>query len=312
MNPNTEERLVAALEKWLRQDRASRRWRNLMFFAISAYIIVLIVLMVKGASELSVDELADGKPHVAVVRLTGTILPDSETASANAIMPLLRQAFRDKQAKAVIIEANSPGGSPVQAALINHEITRLKKKYQKPVYVTVQDLCASGCYYAAVAADRIYANENSIVGSIGVRLDTFGFTGLMEKLGIENRSMYAGEHKAFINPFGPKDEEGREYFRKHVLERTHRQFIDAVEKGRGSRLKRDDPMLYTGMVWLGPEAIEKGLIDGLGDTGFVAREIVKVEKIRIYEPQKPLLRQLMKNLGADSALRGLLPGMLLQ
>lgn len=312
MTPTTEERLVSALEKWLKQDRASRRWRNLLLFAISAYIVVLIIFMIKGANELSVDELADGKPYAAVVRLTGTIMPDSDTASANAIMPLLREAFRDKQAKAVIIEANSPGGSPVQAALINNEIARLKKKYDKPVYVTVQDLCASGCYYAAVAADRIYANENSIVGSIGVRLDTFGFVGLMDKLGIENRSMYAGEHKAFINPFGPKDEEGREYFRQHVLEKTHQQFIAAVEKGRGERLHKDDPMLYTGMVWLGPEAIEKGLIDGLGDTGYVAREVVKVEKTRIYEPQKPLIQQLMKNLGTESSIKNLLPKLLMQ
>jgi protease-4 len=236
-------------------------------------------------------------------------MPDSD-ASANTIMPLLREAFRDKASKAVIIEANSPGGSPVQSAMINAEIRRLKEKYNKPVYVTVQDMCASGCYYVAVAADKIYANENSIVGSIGVRLDSFGFTGLMDKLGIENRSMYAGEHKAFINPFGPKDEEGRAHFKQHVLERTHQQFIQTVKEGRGNRLK-DDPMLFTGLVWLGQEAVEKGLIDGLGDTGYVAREIIKLEKTRTLEPQKPLIEQILKDIGAEAALHSM-PKLLMQ
>lgn len=309
MDTNTEQRLVEALEKWLKQDRSSRRWKNLMFIMIALYLVVLSVFMIKGANDLSnIKETAESNPYTAVVRLTGTIMPDSD-ASANTIIPLLQQAFKDKQAKAVIIEANSPGGSPVQSAMINSEIKRLKKKYNKPVYATVQDLCASGCYYVAVAADKIFANENSIVGSIGVRLDSFGFTGLMEKLGIENRSMYAGEYKAFINPFGPKDEEGREYFRQHVLERTHQQFIQTVKEGRGARLK-EDPMLFTGMVWLGPEATKKGLIDGLGDTGYVAREIVKVEKMKIIEPKKPLIEQLLNDMGTETALK-ILPKMLM-
>jgi protease-4 len=310
MDNNTEQRLIEALEKWLKQDRASRRWKNLMFFMIALYVLVLIGLMIKGANDLdNLKEIADGEPYVAVVKLTGTIMPDSD-ASANTIMPLLREAFRDKASKAVIIEANSPGGSPVQSAMINAEIRRLKEKYNKPVYVTVQDMCASGCYYVAVAADKIYANENSIVGSIGVRLDSFGFTGLMDKLGIENRSMYAGEHKAFINPFGPKDEEGRAHFKQHVLERTHQQFIQTVKEGRGNRLK-DDPMLFTGLVWLGQEAVEKGLIDGLGDTGYVAREIIKLEKTRTLEPQKPLIEQILKDIGAEAALHSM-PKLLMQ
>ncbi len=305
MTPTTEERLVSALEKWLKQDRASRRWRNLLLFAISAYILVLIVFMVKGANELSVDEL-ESRPYAAIVPLKGAIMPNSDTASANAIMPLLRQAFADKQARAVIIEANSPGGAPVQAALIHDEILRLKKKTKKPVYVVVQDLCASGCYYAAVAADKIYANENSIVGSIGVRLDSFGFTGLMDKLGIENRSMYAGEHKAFINPFGPRDEEGREYFRQHVLERTHQNFINAVKKGRESRLKTDDPMLFTGMVWLADEAIRKGLIDGLADTRHVVEDVLNLKHMHRLEIEKPLLQKLLQGAQLQSLTGALL------
>ncbi len=310
MEPTTEQRLVEALEKWLKQDRSSRRWKNLMFMVIALYLVILSVLMIKGANELSdLDELAAHQPYTAVVRLNGAIMPESD-ASANTMIPLLQEAFKDKQAKAVVIEVNSPGGSPVQSAMINSEIKRLKEKYSKPVYVTIQDMCASGCYYAAVAADKIFANENSIVGSIGVRLDSFGFTGLMEKLGIENRSMYAGEHKAFINPFGPKDEEGREYFRQHVLERTHQQFIQAVRAGRGERLK-EDPMLFTGMVWLGPESVEKGLIDGLGDTGYVARALVKTEKIRVIEPHQPLFEQLLKDLGIE-AVSHLAPKVLMQ
>ena len=306
METNTEQRLVDALEKWLRQDRASRRWKNLLFIVITLYLLVIIALTLKHAHDLDkLESLAAGQPYAAVIRLSGTILPDSE-ASANTILPLLRDAFTDKMAKAVIIEANSPGGSPVQAALIHDEILRLKKKTGKPVYVTVQDMCASGCYYVAVAADKIYANENSIVGSIGVRLDSFGFTGLMKKLGIENRSMYAGKHKAFINPFGPEDKAGRAYFRQHVLEKTHENFINAVRQGRGKRLDESDPMLYTGMVWLAQEAQQKGLIDGLGDTRHVTEDLLKLKHTRVLEADKPLLQQLLQNMDSQSALRGML------
>ncbi len=310
MEPNTEQRLIEALEKWLKQDRSSRRWKNLMFLAIAFYLGVLGFLMIKGANNLdNLKEIADGEPYAAVIPLRGAIMPDSD-ASANVIMPLLRKAFEDKQAKAVIIEANSPGGSPVQAALINAEIRRLKQKFKKPVHVVVQDLCASGCYYVAVAADKIFANENSIVGSIGVRLDTFGFTGLMDKLGIENRSMYAGEHKAFINPFGPVDEAGRAHFREHVLERTHQQFIKAVRDGRGQRLK-DSPDLFTGLVWLGPEAVELGLIDALGDTRHVAEDLLKLKKTRLIEPKKPLIDQFFQGLEQGTMLRGIVDRIML-
>ncbi len=306
METNTEKRLVDALEKWLKQDRASRRWKNLLFIIIALYLLVIIALTLKHAHDLDkLESLAAGQPYAAVIRLSGTILPDSD-ASANTILPLLRDAFTDKMAKAVIIEANSPGGSPVQAALIHDEILRLKKKTGKPVYVTVQDLCASGCYYVAVAADKIYANENSIVGSIGVRLDSFGFTGLMKKLGIENRSMYAGAHKAFINPFGPEDKAGRAYFRQHVLEKTHKNFINAVRQGRGKRLDESDPMLYTGMVWLAQEAMQKGLIDGLGDTRHVTEDLLKLKHTRVLEADKPLLEQLLQNVDTQSALHGML------
>ena len=306
MEPTTEQRLVDALEKWLRQDRASRRWKNLLYIIITLYLVVIIALTIKNARDLDkLETLAAGQPYAAIIRLNGAIMPDSE-ASANKLMPLLREAFSDKMAKAIIIETNSPGGSPVQAALIHDEILRLKKQTRKPVYVTVQDMCASGCYYVAVAADKIYANENSIVGSIGVRLDTFGFTGLMKKLGIENRSMYAGEHKAFINPFGPEDREGREYFRQHVLEKTHENFINAVRQGRGDKLDERDPMLYTGMVWLAGEAKQKGLIDGLGDTRHVAEDLLKLKHTHVIESDKPLIQQLLEDMDSQTAFRSML------
>lgn len=298
-NPDSMAKLADLAESYIRQDRWSRRWTNLLKFSAILYIFALVAMMTTQFGELSEAELIASKPHAAIINLEGSIMPGSD-ASADRMIPLLQAAFKDKNAKGVIIKANSPGGSPVQSALINDEIFRLKKIYKKPVYAVVQDMCASGCYYIVSAADKIYANKGSIVGSIGVRMDSFGFTGLMEKLGIENRSMTAGEHKTFINPFGPKDEEGRAFFRKHVLERTHQQFIDTVKKGRGNRLK-DDPNIFTGLVWLGDEGIELGLVDGLGDTGYVMREVLKVKHSRSFETEKTLLEQLMGTMGEATA-----------
>jgi len=298
-NPDHLAKLSDLAENYLKQDRWSRRWTNLLKIAAIVYIVALLIMTTQQFGELSEAELIDSKPHAAIVKLEGTIMPGND-ASAEKMIPLLQAAFKDPNAKGVIIQANSPGGSPVQSALINDEIFRLKKLYKKPVYAVVEDMCASGCYYIISAADKIYANKGSIVGSIGVRMDSFGFTGLMEKLGIENRSMTAGKHKTFINPFGPKDEAGREFFRKHVLERTHQQFINTVKKGRGDRLD-NDPNLFTGLVWLGDEGIQKGLVDGLGDTGYVMRNVLKVNHSRTFETQKPLLKQLMGTMGETTA-----------
>lgn len=298
-NNDSLAKLTQLAENYIQQDRWSRRWTNLLKIAAILYIVVLIVMMSSQFNELTESELIASKPHAAIIPLNGSIMPGAD-ASADKMIPLLQSAFKDKNTTGIIIKANSPGGSPVQSALINDEIFRLKKLYQKPVYAVVQDICASGCYYIISAADKIYANKGSIIGSIGVRMDSFGFTGLMEKLGIENRSMTAGEHKSFINPFGPKDEEGRAFFRKHVLERTHQQFIDTVKKGRGDRLQ-PNPNLFTGLVWLGDEAIQMGLIDGLGDTGYVMREVLQVKNSRTFETEKPLLEQLMGTVGETTA-----------
>jgi protease-4 len=301
-DPQGFKRLASAVESLVKQERWTRRVANILKLAVAAYILFFIFIAVENMNNLEdLESLANGKEHAAIVKLDGPIMPGTLT-SAEMINPLLEKAFSNPSSKAVIIQANSPGGSPVQSALINDEITRLKTLYQKPVYVVVEDLCASGCYYIAVAADAIYANKGSIVGSIGVRMDSFGFTGLMEKMGIENRSMHAGEHKTFINPFAEKDEEGRKFFKERILERTHQQFIQAVRDGRGDRLK-ENKQTFTGLVWLGDEAVQNGLIDGLGDMGSVQRDIVGVDHSRLYESDKTLFEQLMGDLGAETATR---------
>lgn len=298
-NHESLDRLSKAAEKFIKQERWSRRWTNLLKIAVVAYFIVLIAMMTNQFGP-DTEELIS-EQHMAVVKLDGAIMPGTKI-SAESFNPLLAQAFRNEEAKAVVIQANSPGGSPVQSALINDEITRLKNKYDKPVYVVVEDMCASGCYYIAVAADKIYANKGSMVGSIGVRMDTFGFTGLMEKLGIENRSMHAGTHKTFIDPFSEKDEAGRQFFQEKILERTHQQFIEAVRAGRGERLIENENT-FTGLVWLGDESVEKGLIDGLGDMGSVQRDIVDVDSVRFYEGDKSLMEQFMGDFSSEVALK---------
>ncbi|MBD3611328.1 MAG: S49 family peptidase [Hydrogenovibrio crunogenus] len=292
-------RLAGAAENFVKQEKWSRRWTNLLKLSVILYIIVTLVML--ASQFTSEEDVLSGSKHVAVVKLEGAIMPGSRT-SAETLNPLLNSAFKNPNSQAVIIKANSPGGSPVQSALINDEITRLKTLYNKPVYVVVEDLCASGCYYIAVAADKIYANKGSIIGSIGVRMDTFGVTGLMEKMGIENRSMHAGEHKAFIDPFSPKDESGRQFFQERILERTHQQFIEAVRKGRGDRIKENENT-YTGLVWLGDEAVKNGMIDGLGDIGYVKREIIKQTNTRHYEAEKTFMEQLMGDISSETATR---------
>ena len=292
------DRLAKAAESFIKQERWSRRWTNLLKFAVIAYIVIMLTLLT-GVMDSSNDTTST--KHLAVVKIEGTIVAGGKV-SAETINSLLRDAFKSPDSVAVVIQANSGGGSPVQSALINDEITRLKEKYDKPAYVVIEDICASGCYYIAVAADKIYANKGSIVGSIGVRMDTFGFTGLMEKMGIENRSMHAGKHKAFINPFGEKDVEGRKFFQEKIIERTHQQFIETVRAGRGERIIETEDT-YTGLVWLGDEAVKNGLIDGLGDLGYVMRDIAKVDTAHLYEGEKSLIEQLMGDISTETAYR---------
>ncbi|WP_127470699.1 S49 family peptidase [Thiomicrorhabdus aquaedulcis] len=298
---NGFDRLALAVESLVKQERWSRRFANILKLAIAAYVVFFVYLAVQSMSPSDAMQAQHGKDHVAVVKLEGAIMPGTKV-SAEVINPLLQDAFAHPHSKAVVIQANSPGGSPVQSALINDEIERLKALHNKPVYVVVEDICASGCYYIAVAADTIYANEGSLIGSIGVRMDSFGVTELMQKIGIENRSMHAGAHKTFIDPFSPKDEEGRKFFQEKVLERTHQQFIAAVRAGRGDRIK-EDKNTYTGLVWLGDEARDNGMIDGLGDLGHVARDVIGVKNIRYYEGEKSLIEELMGDISSETATK---------
>lgn len=280
--------LTRLAREWLKANKRSMVWKNLFYGAIVLYVAVLLGVSV-GPSLFKEKT----KDFVAVVNIAGEILPGTNNSSQK-LYPVLKAAFEDQHSKGVILRLNSPGGAPTQADLLNRQIRRLAEKNKKPVVAVVEDICASGCYYIAVAADKIYANPTSIIGSIGVRMDTFGFTELMDKLGVENRSMYAGKHKAFINPFGPKDTEGREYFRKEVLEQTYQVFINAVKTGRKGKLVENDPMLFTGMVWLADGAQKRGLIDGIGDVYQIAEQEFGTESIRRFDVKRPWYETLMK------------------
>ncbi|MDO8449821.1 MAG: S49 family peptidase [Rhodoferax sp.] len=285
----------ATLEKLafasLTEQRLARRWRNFVRLAWLAFFILItwIVISRNGPAK-------DGfMPHTAVVEVKGEIASGAE-ASAELIVAALRGAFEDEGAQAVVLLINSPGGSPVQAGIINDEIRRLKAKHKKPVYAVVEESCASAAYYIAVAADRIFVDKASIVGSIGVLMDGFGFTGLMEKLGVERRLMTAGENKGFLDPFSPQTERQRA-FAQTMLDQIHQQFIDVVKTGRGTRLK-ETPETFSGLFWSGQQAIELGLADQLGNLDFVAREVVKAEEIIDYTRRDNVAERLVKRFGA--------------
>jgi protease-4 len=218
----------------------------------------------------------------------------------------MRSAFEDEGAKAIVLLVNSPGGSPVQAGIVYDEIRRLKAKYKKPVYAVVEETCASAAYYIASASDKIFVDKASIVGSIGVLMEGFGFTGLMDKLGVERRLMTAGENKGFMDPFSPQTDKQRAYAQV-MLDQIHRQFIDAVKAGRGARLK-ETPELFSGLFWTGQQAIELGLADQLGNLDFVARDIVKAEELVDYTRRDNVAERLAKKFGAafgEGAVRAL-------
>lgn len=284
----TLEKLVFA---GLVEQRLARRWRNFVRLAWLAFF-VLIAWVVLARSGPTKDSAT---PHTALVEIKGEIASGAE-ASAELIVAALRGAFEDEGAQAVVLLINSPGGSPVQAGIINDEIKRLKLKHKKPTYAVVEESCASAAYYIAVAADKIFVDKASIVGSIGVLMDGFGFTGLMDKLGVERRLMTAGENKGFLDPFSPQTERQRA-FAQTMLDQIHKQFIDVVKAGRGSRLK-ETPETFSGLFWSGQQAIELGLADQLGNLDFVAREIVKAEEIVDYTRRENVAERLVKRFGA--------------
>ena len=285
----------ATLEKLafatLEEQKSTRRWKTFVRLAWLGFFIALVWLaMHRGSAPSSVSS-----PHTALVEIRGEISEGSD-ASAEFVNSALRAAFEDEGARAVVLLINSPGGSPVQAGMMNDEILRLKAKHKKPVYAVVEETCASAAYYIAVAADEIYVDKASIVGSIGVLMDGFGFTGLMDKLGVERRLLTAGENKGFLDPFSNQSERQRAYAQT-MLNQIHQQFITVVKNGRGERLK-ETPEMFSGLFWSGQQAVSLGLADQFGSLEFVAREVVKAEDIIDYTRRENVAERLVKRFGA--------------
>jgi protease IV len=285
----------------LREQRSARRWGIFFKLLGFAYLTILLLLLLLPR----LDDVSSGK-HTALVEIVGVI--DSKgDASADRVTVALQSAFKDKNTQGVILRINSPGGSPVQAGIIYDEIKRLRGLYPNtPMYAVVEDLCASGGYYIAAAADKIYVDKASIVGSIGVIMDGWGFTGTMEKLGVERRALTAGENKAFLDPFSPEDEKQKKHALT-MLNEIHQQFIEVVRKGRGKRLK-ESPDMFSGLMWTGAKSIELGLSDGFGSVDYVAREVLKAEDIVDYTQKDNLAERFAKRFGA-TMVRALLGGL---
>jgi protease-4 len=279
----------------IKEQRRSRRWGIFFKLALLSYFLIFIIAI---SSDLSDSTTAsDADEITAVVDITGVIMDGAE-ASAEFVNASLQEAFADQRTKGVLIRINSPGGSPVQAGYINDEIYRLKAKYPDiPVYAVVSDVCASGGYYIAVAADEIYVDKASIVGSIGVRMDAFGFVGAMEKLGVERRLITAGEHKGILDPFKPIEEAEVQHL-ETMLAHTHTQFKNVVKEGRGKRLS-DNPDIFTGLFWTGEDAITLGLADKLGSDTYVAREVIKAEEQVNFTAEKDVLERLADSISTS-------------
>lgn len=281
------------------EQRRSRRWGIFFKLLTFFYLFLLLGIMSQGLDE---SALSEAETYTAIVDVRG-VIADEEEASADFIVTGLRSAFEADGSKAVLLRINSPGGSPVQAGYVYDEIKRLRALYPtKPLYAVISDLGASGAYYIAAAADEIYADKASLVGSIGVVAGGFGFVDAMEKFGVERRLYTSGEHKSFLDPFSEENSDEVEFW-ENVLKQTHQQFISKVKEGRGERLK-DDNQIFSGLVWNGEQALEMGLIDGLGSAGYVAREIVGAEEIVDFTPQPDPFERFTETLGiaAGSAM----------
>ncbi len=285
-----EKVLLASLE----EQRRARRWGIFFKLIFVAYLGAALLMAAKPFGGRSRE---DGEGHTAVVDVAGVIAP-GQPASADNIIEGLRDAVENKNTKGVLLRMNSPGGSPVQSAYVYDEIRRLKKlKPELPIYAVVEDMCASGCYYIASAADKIYVNSASVVGSIGVIMGGFGFVDTMKMLGVERRIMTAGEHKALLDPFAPVDEVARIHM-QGVLGDVHKQFIDAVKQGRGARLK-ETPDMFSGLIWTGAEGIKLGLADDVGDDRHVAEDIIGAKKMSSFNPEENVLDRLGRRIGAS-------------
>ncbi len=293
---NTETTLEKLLLATLKEQKSQRRWKIFFRFCYLVIFIILFLLIRNSLGPSSTDKL---KAHTALVTLEGEI---SATNSANAsdIIESLDAAFADSNTQGVILSINSPGGSPVQSSEIYNEIKRQRELHPKiKVYAVCEDICASGSYYVAAAADDIYVNPSSLVGSIGVLMDGFGFVGTMDKLGVQRRLATAGSHKGFMDPFSPESDSDKIYLQT-MLDDLHNQFINNVKAGRGNRLK-NDPDLFSGLVWTGNRAVQLGLADGFASVNEVARNIIKAEDIVDYTQKQSPLTNLMSVLGSSSA-----------
>ncbi len=296
----TLEKLVFAT---IKERRAARRWS--IFFRLAFLLVLVVGLWTYLGLSFGSDDENLGR-HTALIEINGEIEAEG-SGSADNVIPSLNKAFSDVGSAAVVMRIDSPGGSPVQAGIIVDEIRRLKKGYpDKPLYVVVDEICASGGYYIAAAADKIYVNKASIVGSVGVLMDSFGFTGTMEKLGVERRLLTAGANKGFLDPFSPQSEKHRAHAQE-MLNEIHQQFISVVRAGRGSRLK-ETPETFSGLYWTGAKAVEMGLADGFGTVDTVARDIVKAEDIVDYTAHEGLPERVLKKFGAavgDGAVKAM-------
>ena len=287
----------------LRERRAARRWRLLR----SLLWMGLLGAMVSVLASEQLPSATPSSAHTAMVAIKGEI-SDAGEGSAEYILPALRSAMQDKGAQALVLLINSPGGSPVQAGLIHDEVRRLRALHDKPVYAVVEESCASAAYYIAAGADRIYVDKASLVGSIGVLINGFGFTGTLDKLGVERRLLTAGENKGFLDPFSPQSDAQRAHAQR-MLDQIHQQFIGVVRQGRGERMK-ETPEMFSGLFWTGEQAVQLGLADGLGSLDMVAREVVKAEKLVDYTNKENIAERFAKRLGASvgqgamAALRG--------
>jgi protease-4 len=280
----------------LKEQRRARLWGIFFKLLTFAYITLFLLMAIdwKGG-----EYATGGKKHTAMVEVNGIIAPGSD-ASAEKVNASLQAAFKDKNTQGVVVRINSPGGSPVQAQTIYDEMKRLRKKYPEiPLYAVVEDVCASGGYFVAAGADRIYVGKASIVGSIGVLMNGFGFTGLMDKLGIERRLLTAGENKGMLDPFSPVDPKDKAHIQT-MLGDIHQQFIGVVKEGRGKRLK-ESPEIFSGLIWTGQKSIDLGLADAIGSLESVARDVVKAEEIVDFTQKEGIAEKFARRFGAAAA-----------
>jgi protease-4 len=279
----------------VQEQRRARRWGIFFKLLGSVYLFALLFIVLGWNSK---HDVVTASKHTALVEVRGVIAPDG-AGSADNVIAGLQEAFKDKNTQGVVVRLNSPGGRPVPAGQIYDEIKRLRGKYPNtPLYAVVDDICASGGYYVAAAADKIFVNESSLVGSIGVLMDGFGFQGTLDKFGVERRLLTAGENKGFMDPFSPMNPEQKRHA-QDMLDAIHAQFIKVVREGRGGRLKEtDNPQLFSGLVWTGIKSVELGLADAIGSAEYVAREVIKAEELVDYTPRENIAERVVKRFGA--------------